>query len=265
MPKRNWPFFLFFVLPLFSRCTAPSSSTSPPSSSLETSSTSPTTIPSSPTSSSLDEGDPLEEGLKEVLGEYASLFPRYDAPSYQLDVFEQQGFPTLRIVPYLEGRDPEDVLRDYAVVLRLQDFALVDDGGIKIAQKRVSDYQILVVQAGVEDQDFVLYTYLYQDKLTSWPGEAVRSVLGKDIPPVDAPYFQYQIQALTTETSAILIACYGVTSSVVSEYTETLLAKDYYVEQVYYYYVADKDDVEIVYTFDIENDYFYLQAYPIQP
>lgn len=262
MWKKKSIFLLFSLIAILSSCEVVTTSTSPPTSLVSSGSATRDSTATTDSSNQL-ERDELSLALEEVLGEYMSLFPVYDSDTYQLDIFTQQNSKTLRIVPHLKDKDSEKALADYSVVLRLNEFLITDDNGVKIAQKRVSEYQILVIQAGLEYQDFVIYTYIYQDKATSWPEEAVLSVLGKSIPEVNAPYFQYQIQQITTETYAIVIASYGITSSYISTYTEKLMESDYYVEQVYYYYVADKDDVEILYYFDTENNYMYLQAYLI--
>lgn len=249
MLKKKLSFLLFLMIAILTSCNVLTASNGPPISS------------SIAKSSSEPSEDKLTLALEEVLGDYASLFPVYAADSYELSVFMQQDSQTLRIVPDLKDVDANKALDDYTVALRLNSFVLSEVDNAVIAQQRVTEYQILVIQAGLEKQDFVIYTYIYQDKLTSWPTDLVLEVLGKEIPEVEAPYFQYQIQQITTTTYALVLACYGVTSSYVSAYTEKLQDADYYVEQYYYYYIADKDDVEIIYYFNTEYNYFYLQTY----
>lgn len=69
--------------------------------------------------------------------------------------------------------------------------------GLYQASKSVSLEYVLVVTYGTYKEKtnalntFAIETFLYRDKITEWPTEEVESVLGCDIPHIEAPYYQF--------------------------------------------------------------------------
>jgi hypothetical protein len=202
--------------------------------------------------------------VKDVLGSYASSLPCLTSDSYEAHSFERNNTQYLQVDAFSENYSTSD--KTYSVVLRMNNYQVSfnSEGGFYNAAVRVSMTHLLFVQYQVnpEKKCLTIMAYLYQDKVTSWPTEAVKSVLDdQDIPHFNAPYYQYEINEYKTGSYLIAIACYVDDAKCADNYLKILSTNGYDTSQYAYTQYCTNKTIAVSFYYDIDKQYFLLQAY----
>lgn len=160
-------------------------------------------------------------------------------------------------------------LISYKTALEDNDFtlyALSDD--YHQATKSVSiEYTLVIIYKAVDQSNkhyFLLQTYLYQDKLLSWPSETIKSVLKKDIPSIPANYFQVQT-GTSGSTPYVIVYVYGLTEASEAAYAQILKNNSYLVRTSpttgLYNAVNSVDLINLDFYYDTDYEVLAIQGY----
>lgn len=109
---------------------------------------------------------------------------------------------------------------------------------------------------------FSLQTYLYQDKITTWPGDDIKEVLGSDIPHYKAPYY-YIESGINYGTLMFQLLCFGITPSSENEYV-SILKKAGWITRKYNGLnnaVLEKTGANLDFYYDEEYEALLIQGY----
>lgn len=264
MNKGKTLLFLSFFLCLSTLSCTPEEpavpSAAPPPASDTSTSSSPSLLESaSPSDSTVTEET---DAFEEALGEFRDDLPLYDPDYDKAELVETTaGVPTLGVTWSIP--DAQRAAVHYAVLLKAHGYIVRQAEDCYIGQLRVTDYQILVAQVQATDDALVLYAYVYQDKLLSWPEDVVLEVLGERIPKAEADYYQYEKQAYSSTTTVLLLVCYGCPSTIAESYAVQLAEAGFTITDYYGTSLSDNGRVEVDFQYDMENGLFLIQTYRI--
>ena len=178
----------------------------------------------------------IDDYLKESIGEYyveIPIFTEGDFYEGSVETEDDITYTTLYLDTQLSTSTANLV---YKTVLLNNDFVIDTlDSGLYQATKSVSLEHVLVVTyASYKDKKrntnvFAIETFLYRDKMVSWPTDDVTDFFGCDIPHYEAPYYQFQKGYDSSGTELIAVVAYGVVSDCETKYMQTLKSAGYVV------------------------------------
>ena len=157
----------------------------------------------------------------------------------------------------------------YETVLRENDFTyMAGEGGLyRYAKSVTMEYTMYVTYGGYKDKQtkkdmFAIEAFLYKDKSETWPEEEIVSVLGKNIPVIDAPYYVAQT-GVQYETEIVQILCFGLDETSETTYYGLLQKAGYVVRtNASACNAVNHDDlINIDFYYDFDYAALLIQAY----